>query len=57
MREEVPLTEHCFFKAELCKVFTVMGAWAGPAASEVPCNEFVHVKVLEAEAKQGLFQF
>lgn len=57
MREEVPLLEHCFFKAELCKVFTVMGAWAGPAASEVPCNEIVHVKVLEAEAKQGLFQF
>lgn len=57
MREEVPLTEHCFFKAELCKVFTVMGAWAGPAVSEVPCNEFVPVEVLQAEAKQGPFQF
>lgn len=57
LRQEVPLTEHCFFKAELCKVFTVMGAWAGPAGSKVPCNEFVQVQILEAEAKQSPFQF
>lgn len=56
MRKEIPLMEHCFFKAG-CARCSVMGSWAGPTVSEVLCNEFVHVKVLEAEAKQGPFQF